>query len=82
MNYFKNLNWLEYKNYREHIIISFQFLRRIYIKELELRKYFIQEGGVQLIKEFLASGDVDIIQESLYNIEDLIYVNYFIINKI
>jgi hypothetical protein len=65
---------IEYKNFREHIIASLQLLRRIYVKEINLRKQFLELGGVQLIYEFLTSGDVDIIQEVLYNLEDLIYV--------
>ena len=64
----------EYKNYREHIISTLQLLRTIYIKELNTRKLFIELGGVQLLYDYLNCGDVDIILEVLYNIEDLIYV--------
>jgi hypothetical protein len=56
------------------VIVSLQLLRRIYIRDIKLRRYFIENGGAQIIKEFLVSGDVDLIQETLYNIEDLIFV--------
>jgi hypothetical protein len=50
-------------------------LRTIYIKDVPTRKLFIELGGLQLLYDLLVSGDVDIILEVLYNIEDLIYVN-------
>jgi hypothetical protein len=53
-------------------------LRLIYIKEIPTRKLFIELGGLQLLYDYLASGDVDIILEVLYNIEDLIYVSYYL----
>jgi hypothetical protein len=43
-----------------------------------MRRAFLDEGGIEIIHEFLKTEDVDIIQEVLYNIEDLIYVIYFI----
>ena len=39
-----------------------------------MRQAFLDEGGIEIINEFLKTEDVDIIQEVLYNIEDLIYV--------
>ena len=66
--------FLEYKNYREHTISTLQLLRTIYIKDVPIRKLFIELGGLQLLYDFLMSGDVDIILEVLYNMEDLIYV--------
>jgi hypothetical protein len=65
---------LEYKNYKEHIIATLQLFRRIYIKELQMRQAFLEAGGIEIINEFLKTEDVDIVQEVLYNIEDLIYV--------
>jgi hypothetical protein len=67
---------LEYLSYREHIIISLQLFKKLYIKDVELRIYFVEEGGAQLIKDFMRSGDLDMIEECLYNIEDLIYVKF------
>ena len=43
------------------------------MKDLKLRKFFLDNGGVQIIYEYLTSDDPDIIHEILYNIEDLIY---------
>ena len=68
---------LDYHRQREHVIVSLQLLRRIYIRDIKLRRYFIEHGGAQIIKDFLVSGDVDLIQETLYNIEDLIFVKAF-----
>ncbi len=42
-----------------------------------MRKCFLDEGGIEIINEFLKTGDVDIVQEVLYNLEDLIYVITF-----
>jgi hypothetical protein len=39
---------------------------------VKLRKFFLDNGGVQIIYEFLTSEDPDIILEILFNIEDLI----------
>lgn len=61
-------------NYKEHIISSLEIFRNIYVKEIRLRKFFIENGGSMLIYEFLTSGDPDIVHEILFNIEDLIYV--------
>lgn len=58
---------------------TLQLFRRIYVKEVTLRKDFLDEGGIEIISEFLKTGDVDIVPEVLYNVEDLIYVNFFII---
>jgi len=49
-------------------------LRSTYIKEIALRKLFIELGGLQLLYHNLASGDIDIILEVLYDLEDLVYV--------
>jgi hypothetical protein len=68
---------LEYKNFKEHIMAALQLFRRIYVKEIISRKNFLDEGGIEIISEFLKTGDVDIVQEVLYNIEDLIYVIYY-----
>ncbi len=63
------------------MIVSLQLLRRIYIRDIKLRRYFIENGGAQIIKEFLVSGDVDLIQETLYNIEDLIFVKTILLHN-
>ncbi len=39
-----------------------------------MRQAFLEAGGIEIINEFLKTEDVDIVQEVLYNIEDLIYV--------
>lgn len=75
INHVNSFKRIKYRNFREHIIATLQLLRRIYVKEIVLRKSYLELGGVQLIYEFLTSGDVDIVQEVLYNVEDLIYVN-------
>lgn len=62
-------------NYKEHIISTFIIFRNIYVKDIRLRKFFLDNGGSLLINEFLTSGDPDIIHEVLFSIEDLIYVN-------
>jgi hypothetical protein len=54
--------------------VTLQLLKRIYVKEIILRKIFLELGGIQIINELLTCGDVDLIQEALYNIDDLIYV--------
>ena len=51
-------------------------MRSTYIKEITLRKLFIQLGGMELLYQNLSSGDVDIINEVLYDLQDLVYVNY------
>ena len=61
-------------NYKEHIISTLEIFRNIYVKDIRLRKFFIENGGSMLIYEFLTSGDPDIVHEILFNIEDLIYV--------
>jgi hypothetical protein len=50
-------------------------LRSTYIKEISLRKLFIELGGLELLYQNLISGDVDIINEVLYDLQDLVYVN-------
>ena len=52
-------------------------MRSSYIKEIALRKLFIELGGLELLYQNLASGDVDIINEVLYDLQDLVYVNKF-----
>ena len=42
-----------------------------------MRRAFLEEGGIEIINEFLKTEDVDIVQEVLYNIDDLIYVLIF-----
>ena len=64
----------KYVNYKEHIISSLEIFRNIYVKDINLRRFFIENGGYILINEFLTSGDPDIVHEILFNIEDLIYV--------
>ena len=39
-----------------------------------MRVIFVEEGGMDIIQEYLNTDEVDIIEEVLYNIEDLIYV--------
>jgi len=53
---------------------GFLILKNIYVKNINLRKYFVENGGLNLSFEFLNSGDVDIISEVLSTIQDLIYV--------
>jgi len=55
-------------------MVTLQLFRRIYVKEKYLRKCFLEEGGMEIINEFMKTGDVDIVHEVLYNVEDLIYV--------
>ena len=64
----------KYVNYKEHIISSLEIFRNIYVKNINLRRFFIENGGSILINEFLTSEDPDIVHEILFNIEDLIYV--------
>ena len=45
------------------------------MRDFHLRKFFLDNGGIQIIYEKLTSGDPDIIHEILFNIEDLIYKN-------
>jgi hypothetical protein len=40
-----------------------------------LRKLFIELGGLELLYQNLSTGDVDIINEVLYDFQDLVYVN-------
>jgi hypothetical protein len=47
-----------------------------------MRQAFLEAGGIEIINEFLKTEDVDIVQEVLYNIEDLIYVSKILINVI
>jgi hypothetical protein len=61
-------------NFLEHIDSSLQILRNIYVKELSLRKTFVESGGFQLLYENILQGQQSTIREVLYNIEDLIYV--------
>jgi hypothetical protein len=65
----------KYKCQKEHMLASLQLLRRIYVKNLSLRKAFLDMGGIQMLYEYLFCSDPIIVQEILYNIEDLIYVN-------
>lgn len=62
----------QYVNYKEHIIATLSILRSIYIKDISLRRIFIELNGAVLLKEFLYCGDFDIVQETIFNIEDLI----------
>jgi hypothetical protein len=68
---------LKCKNSKEHIVASLQIIRRIYVKNLNLRRNFLELGGFQLLYENIMQQDIVIIQEVLYNIEDLIYVRKF-----
>jgi hypothetical protein len=49
-------------------------MRRIYLKDIALRKDFIDLGGLDLLYTLIQSSDSDIITEVVYNIDDLIYV--------
>lgn len=69
----------KYKNSKEHILASLQILRKIYVKNISLRRHFLDLGGFQLLYENITHQDIVIIQEVLYNIEDLIYVRNFCI---
>lgn len=73
-----NLRNFKYKNYKEHLIASLQIMRRIYVKNISLRMSFLDSGGIQLLYECIAIGDALIIQEVLYNIEDLVYVSVIV----
>ena len=55
-------------------------MRTTYIKEISLRKLFIELGGLELLYQNLSGGDLDIIHEVLYDLQDLVYViiNYLI----
>lgn len=74
LNHLTSLINTRYKRYSQHVIGSLQILRRIYIKKIFLRKFFIHQGGVQMLYEFLYSNDSNILNEVLYCFEDLIYV--------
>ena len=62
----------QYVNYKEHIIATLSILRSIYIKDISLRRIFIELNGASILKEFLYCGDYEIVEETIYNIEDLI----------
>ena len=64
-------------NYKEHIISTLEIFRNVYVKDMKLRRFFLENGGSQLLYEFLTSGDPDIVHEILFNIEDLIYVRIY-----
>ena len=57
-------------------------LRNIYVKDEDLRKYFLNSQGVAFLQSILKSKKKDylLINEVLFNIEDLIYgpliINY------
>ncbi len=68
-------------NSKEHIISTLEIFRNIYVKDMRLRRFFIENGGSQMIYEFLSSGDPDIVHEILFNIEDLIYVIFNLFRK-
>jgi hypothetical protein len=72
----KHLNYLRFKSNgksrKESSISCLEILRRLYVRDIKLRKFFLDNGGVQIIYEFLTSEDPDIILEILFNIEDLI----------
>ena len=74
INHLSSLINTRYKSFSEHVIASLQIVRRIYVKKAFLKKFFIQNGGANLLYEFLCTPDPNIIQEILYCIEDLIYV--------
>ena len=76
INHLSSLINTRYKSFSEHVIASLQIVRRIYVKKAFLKKFFIQNGGTNLLYEFLYTLDPNIIQEILYCIEDLIYVKY------
>lgn len=56
------------------MIATLQLLRSVYVKDIHMRRAFLEVGGVQTINEVLKTEDLDLITEALYNIEDLIYV--------
>lgn len=72
INHINNMNQIHYVNYKEHIIATLSILRSIYIKDLSLRRIFIELNGGYLLKDFIYCGDLDIIQETIYNLEDLV----------
>jgi hypothetical protein len=60
---------------KEEVIISLQILRKAYVTEVMHRHSFISLNGCSYLFEYLKSGDIDIIMEVLFNIEDLVYVS-------
>lgn len=75
ISYLISLQNLKYSNYKLHILGVMQILGNIYINSLNLRKFFIDNGGIQAIYGMLEILDKEIILEALYKIEDLIYDN-------
>ena len=72
LQHIDNMKQIHYVNYKEHIIATLSILRSIYIKDLSLRRMFIELNGGYLLKDFIYCGDLDIIQETIYNLEDLV----------
>jgi len=75
MKHLRTFKYIHVRTNKEHIMTSLEILRNIYINDLVLRKFFLNIGGIELIYEYIKSGDPEIIRDALFNIEDLIYKN-------
>jgi len=72
-----------YKNYNKHVMICLQILRNIYVKDVELRKHFINVQGVSFLQSLLKSKskNYEFVNEVLISFEDLIYKDDDILNQ-
>lgn len=62
-------------NYKQHIIICLQVLRKIYSPDKDLRKHFILNKGADLLNSIIEEPQREVVYEVFYNIQDLVYVS-------
>lgn len=56
-------------------------MKYIFMEDRKLRFYFLEDGGFDLIIEFMKTDDVDIVHEVLLILDDLIYEHFDLENN-
>lgn len=79
LEYLIDIQTNNYIKRKQHTIVTFELIRNIYVVNIKFRERFINNKGLDILVEFMdESNDFDILQEVVYSLQDLIYVNRFI----
>jgi hypothetical protein len=54
-------------------MFAMMLMKYIFMEDRKLRFYFLEDGGIEIINEFLKTDDVEIVHEVLLIIDDLIH---------
>lgn len=79
LNYLQDIQGNYFIKAKEHTIVTLELIRNIYVVNVVFRELFINSNGLNILIDFMDnSTDFDILQEVVYSIQDLIYVNSII----